>query len=176
MKLSFLILFFCYCTKLLMAQNIVPNASFEEVNICTEYIAPCAPCGWMAVAPEMIKMKSTMEQRKPSVVSRTSSAMGTPNRSPSTITTPMTTKDPNFQFPPAFWTKHEKIKLKVKKSKKWMKYINRFRDLKSFIHFLFLGFSSLHSPIVMLPLIHTILTPYSHMLIIPPSPMSLGQY
>ncbi|WPQ60732.1 OmpA family protein [Chitinophaga sancti] len=57
MKISLLIILFCYCTNLLRAQNIVPNASFEEVNICTEYIAPCAPCGWMAVAPEMIKMK-----------------------------------------------------------------------------------------------------------------------
>ncbi|SFW33745.1 OmpA family protein [Chitinophaga sancti] len=57
MKFNLLILLFCYCTNWLTAQNIVPNASFEEVNICTEYIAPCAPCGWMAVAPEMIKMK-----------------------------------------------------------------------------------------------------------------------
>lgn len=55
-RLLFLLLC-CYCTYPIKAQNLVPNASFEEVNICTEYIAPCAPSGWMAVAPEMIKMK-----------------------------------------------------------------------------------------------------------------------
>jgi outer membrane protein OmpA-like peptidoglycan-associated protein len=41
----------------LIAQNLVPNASFEDVNICTEYTAPCAPAAWVAVAPEVAKMK-----------------------------------------------------------------------------------------------------------------------
>ncbi|SFD90384.1 Outer membrane protein OmpA [Chitinophaga sp. CF118] len=54
---SILGMLFCCYTLELPAQNLVPNASFEDVNICTEYIAPCAPSAWVAVAPEVIKMK-----------------------------------------------------------------------------------------------------------------------
>jgi outer membrane protein OmpA-like peptidoglycan-associated protein len=43
-------------TVSLQAQNLVPNPSFEEVNICTEYRVPCAPAGWFTVSPIMAKM------------------------------------------------------------------------------------------------------------------------
>ncbi|MGX5817950.1 OmpA family protein [Chitinophaga lutea] len=35
-----------------VAQNLVANPSFEDVNICTEFTAPCAPAAWESVAPE----------------------------------------------------------------------------------------------------------------------------
>ena len=38
------------------AQQLVANPSFEEVNICTEYNAPCSPSAWESVAPEHLKM------------------------------------------------------------------------------------------------------------------------
>ncbi len=38
------------------AQNLVANASFEDVNICTEYKAPCTPAAWESVAPEASKL------------------------------------------------------------------------------------------------------------------------
>lgn len=56
-KSIFTILLCCYCTMGLIAQNLVPNASFEDVNICTEYTAPCAPSAWLSVAPEVARMK-----------------------------------------------------------------------------------------------------------------------
>lgn len=54
---SVVLMLLCCCTLHLPAQNLVPNPSFEDVNICTEYVAPCAPSAWVAVAPEVIKMK-----------------------------------------------------------------------------------------------------------------------
>ncbi|CAL1519604.1 OmpA family protein [Chitinophaga sp. MM2321] len=38
------------------AQNIVPNPGFEDVNICTEYHAPCAPSAWESTAPHISKI------------------------------------------------------------------------------------------------------------------------
>lgn len=52
-----MILICCCCTTHPMAQNLVLNASFEDVNICTEYTAPCAPSAWLSVAPEAARMK-----------------------------------------------------------------------------------------------------------------------
>jgi outer membrane protein OmpA-like peptidoglycan-associated protein len=52
-----MILLCCRCATVLIAQNLVPNASFEDVNICTEYTAPCAPSAWLSVAPEAARMK-----------------------------------------------------------------------------------------------------------------------
>lgn len=52
-----MILLCCSCTMRLIAQNLLPNASFEDVNICTEYTAPCAPSAWLSVAPEVARMK-----------------------------------------------------------------------------------------------------------------------
>ncbi|RBL91898.1 OmpA family protein [Chitinophaga flava] len=43
-------------TASVTAQNIVPNPGFQDVNICTEYHAPCAPSGWQAVAPHISKL------------------------------------------------------------------------------------------------------------------------
>lgn len=52
-----MILLCCCCIIDINAQNMVLNASFEEVNICTEYTAPCAPSAWLSVAPEVARMK-----------------------------------------------------------------------------------------------------------------------
>lgn len=52
-----MILICCCCITHLAAQNLVLNASFEDVNICTEYTAPCAPSAWLSVAPEAARMK-----------------------------------------------------------------------------------------------------------------------
>ena len=46
LALIFLILFFF---KAVDGQNIVPNGSFEDVNICTEFHQPCSPSGWFYV-------------------------------------------------------------------------------------------------------------------------------
>lgn len=53
------ILFFLHalgCFSTADAQNLVANPSFEDVNICTEYHAPCSPSAWESVAPEHLKM------------------------------------------------------------------------------------------------------------------------
>jgi len=39
-------LVFLYNVHLLFAQNLIPNGSFEEVNICKKYHEECAPKGW----------------------------------------------------------------------------------------------------------------------------------
>lgn len=36
------------CSILLFSQNLVPNPSFEDVNICKKYHEPCAPKAWRA--------------------------------------------------------------------------------------------------------------------------------
>ncbi len=36
-------------SNMIYAQNLVPNSSFEDVNICTEYHAPCSPSAWFFV-------------------------------------------------------------------------------------------------------------------------------
>jgi outer membrane protein OmpA-like peptidoglycan-associated protein len=38
------------------AQNLVANPSFEDVNICTEYRAPCNPSAWVSVSPEHMRI------------------------------------------------------------------------------------------------------------------------
>lgn len=35
------------------AQNLLANPSFEDVNVCIEYYAPCAPVGWENVSPAL---------------------------------------------------------------------------------------------------------------------------
>lgn len=47
-----------------LAQNLVPNPSFEEINICREYRAPCAPVGWENVAPTTLKMNYNFHTNK----------------------------------------------------------------------------------------------------------------
>jgi outer membrane protein OmpA-like peptidoglycan-associated protein len=49
-----------FCT--LQAQNLVPNPSFEDVNICTEFNAPCAPAAWLSVAPDGAKLDYMFHQ------------------------------------------------------------------------------------------------------------------
>lgn len=38
------------------AQNLIANPSFEDVNICTEYHAPCNPSAWVSVSPEHMRI------------------------------------------------------------------------------------------------------------------------
>jgi len=35
--------------------NLLANGSFEDINICTEYEAPCAPAAWFIVTPTKVK-------------------------------------------------------------------------------------------------------------------------
>ncbi|UYQ92603.1 OmpA family protein [Chitinophaga horti] len=37
----------------LAAQNLVPNPSFTDINICTEYTSPCEAAAWWRVAPHI---------------------------------------------------------------------------------------------------------------------------
>lgn len=39
------------------SQNLIANPGFEEVNICTEFRAPCTPAAWESVAPEAKKLE-----------------------------------------------------------------------------------------------------------------------
>jgi outer membrane protein OmpA-like peptidoglycan-associated protein len=52
-RLSFLFIlqiigFNCY------SQNLVANSSFEDVNICTEFNAPCSPAAWKTTSPFLL--------------------------------------------------------------------------------------------------------------------------
>lgn len=55
MKIHFQILIaFYFCCGLVSridAQNLIPNPSFEDENICVEFNAPCAPEGWFYIRP-----------------------------------------------------------------------------------------------------------------------------
>ncbi|RPD37959.1 OmpA family protein [Chitinophaga barathri] len=53
--LFFILLLGCFTSG--NAQNLIANPSFEDVNICTEYNAPCSPSAWESVAPEHVKMQ-----------------------------------------------------------------------------------------------------------------------
>jgi outer membrane protein OmpA-like peptidoglycan-associated protein len=44
-----LFLFFLFLFNRLVAQNIVPNGSFEDPNICTELSKPCCPAAWFFI-------------------------------------------------------------------------------------------------------------------------------
>ncbi|WP_198673880.1 OmpA family protein [Chitinophaga alhagiae] len=46
----------------MQAQNLVANPSFEDVNICTEFNAPCAPAAWESVSPESAKLDYMFHQ------------------------------------------------------------------------------------------------------------------
>lgn len=44
---GFALILFCLVTAIpVFSQNLVINADFEQVNICTEYSQPCSPVGW----------------------------------------------------------------------------------------------------------------------------------
>ena len=40
-------------TQRLQAQNLVPNPSFEDVNICSEYSQPCSPSAWFYLSRKL---------------------------------------------------------------------------------------------------------------------------
>lgn len=42
-----------FSPQIVNAQNLLINPSFEAVNVCTEYYAPCAPVGWENVSPQL---------------------------------------------------------------------------------------------------------------------------
>lgn len=44
-----LVFIFLIVFKIVDGQNIVPNGSFEEVNICSEVHQPCSPSGWFYI-------------------------------------------------------------------------------------------------------------------------------
>ena len=46
---SVLILLPLFVFQTVDGQNIVPNGSFEDVNICTEFRQPCSPSGWFYI-------------------------------------------------------------------------------------------------------------------------------
>ncbi|MBP6828914.1 MAG: OmpA family protein [Saprospiraceae bacterium] len=47
MQTSILILLLlCFCSYCLPAQNLFANPDFEDVNVCTEFLATCAPEAW----------------------------------------------------------------------------------------------------------------------------------
>lgn len=35
--------------KICFGQNLVPNGTFEDVNLCTERKQPCSPSGWFYI-------------------------------------------------------------------------------------------------------------------------------
>ncbi|NIG53956.1 OmpA family protein [Chitinophaga sp. Cy-1792] len=43
-------------STLLQAQNLIPNPGFDDVNICIEYTAKCAPQAWTPTAPFFSKI------------------------------------------------------------------------------------------------------------------------
>jgi hypothetical protein len=45
-----LLLFF---RQRIMAQNLVPNPSFEDVNMCAEYDQPCSPSAWFYLSRKL---------------------------------------------------------------------------------------------------------------------------
>ncbi|MCK7558334.1 hypothetical protein MKQ70_26360 [Chitinophaga sedimenti] len=45
--------FVLFLSRGLSAQNLVPNPSFSDINICTEYASPCEPAAWWRVAPHV---------------------------------------------------------------------------------------------------------------------------
>jgi len=49
MRLLVFFLFFFFASSI-SAQNLLMNESFEEENICTEYIKNCAPEGWISTS------------------------------------------------------------------------------------------------------------------------------
>ncbi len=51
MKLYFFIAWWVYFLPAAKAQNLFANASFEELNICTEYNQECAPEAWFNILP-----------------------------------------------------------------------------------------------------------------------------
>ncbi|NLR80465.1 OmpA family protein [Chitinophaga eiseniae] len=46
----------------IQAQNMIANAGFTDVNICTEYSYPCAPSAWESVAPNTSKLMYTADK------------------------------------------------------------------------------------------------------------------
>lgn len=53
MRTIFFVFFSIYCLTFnwVHSQNLIPNPSFEDINVCTEHSAPCAPSGWITPSP-----------------------------------------------------------------------------------------------------------------------------
>ena len=49
--LAVLLLFFC--RQKISGQNLVPNPSFEDVNMCAEYDQPCSPSAWFYLSRKL---------------------------------------------------------------------------------------------------------------------------
>lgn len=46
-----------------IAQNLIPNPSFEDENICTEHTASCAPAGWITPSPHLPEYRGPKGQK-----------------------------------------------------------------------------------------------------------------
>lgn len=57
MQKSILLAAFIFNAVAVQAQNLIANPGFEDVNICTEFNAPCNPSAWESVAPESMKIQ-----------------------------------------------------------------------------------------------------------------------
>jgi outer membrane protein OmpA-like peptidoglycan-associated protein len=47
------VLLLLFCRQRIMAQNLVPNPSFEDVNMCAEYDQPCSPSAWFYLSRKL---------------------------------------------------------------------------------------------------------------------------
>ena len=54
MRTTILIAVLLFANKC-FSQNLIPNGSFEDVNICSEFDAPCAPAAWKTTSPLLPK-------------------------------------------------------------------------------------------------------------------------
>ena len=51
--LAYLHILLPFLSQRLQAQNLVPNPSFEDVNICSEYLQPCSPSAWFYLSRKL---------------------------------------------------------------------------------------------------------------------------
>lgn len=58
MRLSLLIVVLAIFNEC-YSQNLIPNGTFNDVNICTEYSAPCAPSAWKTTSPLLAQFQNT---------------------------------------------------------------------------------------------------------------------
>ena len=61
MKYLFVIYFLVTLTSSIEGQNLLLNSGFEEVNICSEYQAPCAPEAWFRLPPTDVNVNTKKE-------------------------------------------------------------------------------------------------------------------
>lgn len=70
---SLTLIIFTLSFTVILGQNLIPNPSFEDVNICTEHLAPCAPSGWISASPYMGQYRGATGKRYMSLIAFNSS-------------------------------------------------------------------------------------------------------